>query len=74
MAYDNAGYRDHCRECCHCALDEERTKLRREVFGRNIPKAYYCKKSHIPVDYLDSPNNPTSAAAGRIHYVKRGRA
>jgi hypothetical protein len=74
MAYDSAGYRYHCGECCHFALDEERTKLRRELFGRNIPNAYYCKKLHIPVDLLDSPNNPTSAAAGCIYYVKRGRA
>lgn len=74
MAYDSAGYRYHCCECCHCALDEERTKLRRELFGRNIPKAYCCKRLHIPVDHLDSPNNPTSAAAGCIYYVKRGRA
>lgn len=74
MAYDSAGYRYHCGECCHFALDEERTKLRRELFGRNIPNAYYCKKLHIPVYLLDSPNNPTSAAAGCIYYVKRGRA
>ena len=74
MAYDSAGYRYHCGECCHFALDEERTKLRRELFGRNIPNAYYCKKLHIPVDLLDSPNNPASAAAGCIYYVKRGRA
>lgn len=74
MPYDNAGYRDHCYECRHFALDEERTKLIREIYGRYMPKVYYCKKLHIVVDSLDSPDNPTSAAAGRIYYVKRGRA
>lgn len=74
MEYDSADYRYHCRECRHFAPDEERTRLRRELFGRNMPEAYRCKRLHIPVDYLDSPNNPRSAAAGCFHYVKRGRA
>ena len=74
MAYGRAGYRYRCRGCRHRALDGERAKPRRESSGRNIPKACYRKKSHIPVDRLDSPNDPTGAAAGCIHCVKRGRA
>lgn len=70
MAYDNAGYRRHCGECRHFELDEERTKLKREVFGELTPKVYYCKKLHIRVDMLDSPNNPSSKAAGCYCYEK----
>lgn len=70
MAYDNAGYRRHCGECCHFTLDEERTKLKREVFGELIPNVYYCGKLHIFVEALDSPNNPSSAAAGCYSFKK----
>lgn len=73
MQYDNAGYRDHCYECRHFALDEERTKLKRDVFGELTPKVYYCKKLHIRVDMLDSPNNPSSAAAGCYSFEKSGK-
>ena len=51
MAYDLAGYHNHCGECRHFALDEERTKLKRDVFGELIPSVYYCKKLHIFMDY-----------------------
>ena len=70
MAYDRAGYLRHCGECRHFALDEERTKLKREVFGDHIPKVYYCEKMHIRVDMIDSPNNPSSKAAGCYSYEK----
>lgn len=70
MPYDNAGYRDHCYECSNFALDEELTKLKREVFGELIPSVYYCKKLHIFIDHLDSPNNPSSAAAGCYSFEK----
>lgn len=70
MAYDSAGYHDHCGECRYFALDEERTKLKREVFGKLTPNVYYCKKLHIFIDHLDSPNNLSSAAAGCYSYEK----
>lgn len=70
MAYDRAGYHNHCGECRHFALDEERTKYNREIFGEHIPKVYYCEKLHIRVDLLDSPNNPSSAAAGCYSFEK----
>lgn len=73
MPYDNAGYRDHCYECRHFELDEERTKYNREIFGEHIPKIYYCEKLHIRVDMLDSPNNPSSAAAGCHSFEKAGK-
>lgn len=73
MAYDSAGYRDHCGECRYFALDEERTKLKREVFGKLTPNVYYCKKLHIFIDHLDSPNNPSSAVAGCYSYEKAGK-
>ena len=73
MAYDSAGYRDHCGECRHFALDEERTNLKRDVFGKLIPMVYYCKKLHIFIDPLDSPNNPSSAAAGCYSFEKAGK-
>lgn len=71
MPYDRAGYRDHCGKCRHFKLDEERTKLKREIFGEIIPDVYYCAKLHIFVEPLDSPNNPSSAAAG-CYSFKRG--
>ena len=73
MAYDRAGYHNHCGECRHFELDEERTKLKHEVFGELIPSVYYCKKLHIFIDHLDSPNNPSSAAAGCHSYEKFGK-
>lgn len=73
MAYDTAGYSKHCGECRHLALDEERTKYNREIFGEHIPNVYYCEKLHIRVDLLDSPNNPSSAAAGCYIYEKSGK-
>ena len=73
MAYDLAGYHNHCGECRHFALDEERTKLKRDVFGELIPSVYYCKKLHIFVEPLDSPNNPSSAAAGCYSFEKAGK-
>lgn len=73
MAYDSAGYRDHCGECRHFALDEERTNLKRDVFGKLIPRVYYYKKLHIFIDHLDSPNNPSSAAAGCHSFEKAGK-
>lgn len=72
MAYDRAGYRVHCCECRHFALDEERTKFNREIFGEHMPKVYYCEKLRIRVDLLDSPNNPSSKAAGCYSYEKAG--
>lgn len=76
MPYDNAGYRDHCYECRHLVLDEERTKYNREIFGEHVPKVYYCEKLHIRVDLLDSPNNPSSKAADcycheKASYIRR---
>lgn len=73
MPYDRAGYRDHCGECRHFMLNEERTKLRREVFGEHAPEAHYCGKLHIFLSILDSPQNPSSNAAGCFSYEKRGR-
>lgn len=73
MAYDRAGYHNHCGECRHFSLDEGRTKLKREVFGELMPSVYYCKKLHILIDHLDSPNNPSSAAAGCYSYEKAGK-
>lgn len=70
MAYDTAGYRDHCGECCHLVLDKERTKYNREIFGEHMPKVYYCEKLHIRVELLDSPNNSSSKAAGCYGYEK----
>ena len=70
MAYDSAGYRNHCGECRHFALDEERTNLKREVSGKLTPRVYYCKKLHIFIDHLDSPNNPSSAATGCYSFEK----
>lgn len=70
MPYDNACYRDHCYKCSNFAIDEERTKLIREIYGRYMTKVYYCKKLHIVVDSLDSPNNPSSAAAGCHSFEK----
>ena len=73
MAYDNAGYRDHCYECSNFALDEERTKLMREIYGMYMPKVYYCKKLHKFIAPLDSPNNQSSAAAGCHSFEKAGK-
>lgn len=73
MAYDRAGYHNHCGECRHFSLDEGRTKLKREVFGELMPSVYYCKKLHIFIDPLDSPNNQSSAAAGCYSYEKAGK-
>ena len=73
MPYDNAGYRDHCGDCRHFRLDEERTKLRREVFGEHAAPANYCGKLHIFVSTLDSPSNPSCNAAGCFSYEKGGR-
>ena len=70
MPYDNAGYREHCYECRNFALDEERTKYNREIFGEHMPKVYYCEKLHIRVELLDSPNNSSSKAAGCYGYEK----
>ena len=70
MAYDNAGYRYHCGECRHFKLDEERTKLKHEIFGEHMPDVYFCGKLHIFVEPLDSPNNSSSAAAGCYSYEK----
>lgn len=73
MPYDSAGYRDHCGECCHFMTDVERTKLRREVFGEHATEVHYCGKLHIFVNVLDSPNSPSSAAAGCYSFEKGGR-
>ena len=73
MPYDRAGYRDHCGECRHFMLDAERTRLRHEVFGEHAAPAHYCGKLHIFVSMLDSPQNPSSNAAGCINYEKGGR-
>lgn len=70
MPYDRAGYRNHCGECRYFKLDEERTKLRREVFGEHAPEVHYCGKLHIFVNVLDSPSNPSSNAAGCFSYEK----
>lgn len=73
MPYDRAGYRDHCGDCRHFKLDEERTKLRREVFGEHAAPAHYCGKLHIFVNVLDSPSNPSCNAMGCFSYEKGGR-
>lgn len=73
MPYDRTVYREHCGECRHFALFAERTKLRREVFGRHMASAHYCDKLHIFVSVFDSPQNPSSAAAGCCSYEKGGR-
>ena len=73
MSYHRAGYHNHCGECRNFALDEERTKLKREVFGERTPKVYYCKKLNILIDHLDSPSNPSSMAAGCIYYEKASK-
>ena len=73
MPYDRAGYREHCGECRHFITDAERTKLSREVFGEHVPDAHCCGKLHILVSALDSPNNPSSNAAGCFSYEKGGR-
>ena len=73
MPYDSAGYRDHCGECRWIMTDVERTKLRREVFGEHAAPAHYCGKLHIFVNALDSPNSPSSAAAGCYSFEKGGR-
>lgn len=73
MAYDNAGYRCHCRECRHYELDDEQTALRRDVYGGHMPEVYRCDELSIVVEPLDSPQNPSSAAAGCIYYEKGGR-
>ena len=73
MPYDSAGYRDHCGECRHFKLDEERTKLKREVFGEHAAPANYCDKLHIYVSALDSPQSPSSNAAGCFSYERGGR-
>lgn len=73
MPYDSAGYRDHCGACRHFKLDAERTKLRREVFGEHAPEVHYCEYLGIRVNYLDSPQNPSSAAARCCSYEKGGR-
>lgn len=70
MPYDSAGYRDHCGDCRHFMLDEERSKLRREVFGEHAAPAHYCGKLHIFVSALDSPQNPSSNAARCTNYEK----
>ncbi len=73
MPYDRAGYRDHCGDCRHFKLDEERTKLRREVFGEHATEVHYCGKLHVFVNTLDSPSNPSCNAAGCFSYEKGGR-
>ncbi len=73
MPYDSAGYRDHCGDCRHFMLDAERSRLRCEVFGEHAAPVYYCGKLHIFLSILDSPQNPSSAAAGCIKYEKGGR-
>nr|DAW35140.1 MAG TPA: hypothetical protein [Caudoviricetes sp.] len=73
MPYDRAGYREHCGECRHFKLDEECTRLRREVFGEHAAPANYCGKLHIYVSALDSPQNPSCNAAGCYSYEKGGR-
>lgn len=70
MAYDSAGYRDHCRECRHFGLDDVQTALRRELYGGRMLEVYRCGKLGIIVEPLDSPQNQTSAAAGCIYYDK----
>lgn len=73
MAYDGAGHRDHCRECRHFEFDDVQTALRREIYGVRMSEAYRCGKLGFIVEPLDSPQNPTSAAAGCIYYDKGGR-
>jgi hypothetical protein len=55
MPYDNAGFRDHCGECRHFMLDEERTRLRREVFGEHAGPAHCCGELRVFVGALDLP-------------------
>ena len=70
MAYDRAGYRDHCGDCRHFALDERWTALYREIYGEHMPDVHCCEKLGIRVARFDSPQNPISVAAGCIHYEK----
>lgn len=72
MAHDSAGYRDHCGECRHFMLDAERSRLRCEVFGEHTAPAHCCDKLHFLVSALDSPSNPSSAAAGCFNYERVG--
>lgn len=73
MPYDRAGYREHCGECRHFMLDAKGSRIRREVFGEHAASAHYCGKLHIFVNVLDSPQNPSSNAAGCFSYEKGGR-
>lgn len=73
MAYDSAGFRDHCRKCRHFEFDDVQTALRREIYGVHMPEVYRCDKLGVIVEPLDSPQNQTSAAAGCIYYEKGGR-
>lgn len=73
MAYDSAGYRDHCHECRHFELDERWTAIYREIYGEHRPEVYRCKKLDIRVKPYDSPQNPTSAVAVCVYYERGGR-
>lgn len=73
MPYDSAGYRDHCGDCRHFIPDAEGSRLRREVFGEHAGDVHYCEYLGIRVNYLDSPQNPSSNAAGCCSYEKGGR-
>lgn len=70
MAYDRAGYRDHCGECRHFEFDERWTALYREIYGEHMPDVHRCGKLGIRVERLDSPQNSISAAARCIYYEK----
>lgn len=70
MAYDRAGYREHCGECRHFELDEKSTALSRETYGEYMPDVYRCEKLGIRVERFDSPQNPLSVAAGCFSYEK----
>ena len=73
MAYDSAGYRNHCSKCRHFWPDADGTALRREVFGRHMPETHRCDKWGVRVDPWDSPQSPISVAAGCIFYERGGR-
>lgn len=64
MAHDRADYRNHCGRCRHFKLDERRTALYRETYGEHMSDVHRCEKLGIRVERFDSPQNPSSVAAG----------
>ena len=63
---------DYCGKCRHFEFDDVQTELRREFYGGHLPEVYRCDKLGVIVEPLDSPQNPSSAAAGCIYYNEEG--